>query len=167
VARSSHAFQHAHCLRVVPREIRHPPRSFAEQVFNIQRWTEMPCGGHLAAVEAPDLLATDVTIVLPLAPRALIVAQSLPNLAVCDVPPRRAMYLLGHTDPKLTLAVYQQVIDMGRGSIEILEQALGCTLAEARAIFNGEGPQPRVSGTKPEPSMKKASAAGHSRTLEA
>lgn len=27
-------------------------------------------------------------------------------LAVCDVPPRRAMYLLGHTDAELTLAVY-------------------------------------------------------------
>jgi microsomal epoxide hydrolase len=43
-----------------PREIRHPPRSFAEQVFNIQRWTEMPRGGHFAALEAPDLLAADV-----------------------------------------------------------------------------------------------------------
>jgi hypothetical protein len=27
------------------REIRHPPRSLAEQVFNIQRWTEMARGG--------------------------------------------------------------------------------------------------------------------------
>ena len=44
-----------------PREIRHPPRSFAEQVFNIQRWTEMPRGGHFAALEAPALLAADVT----------------------------------------------------------------------------------------------------------
>ena len=39
-------------------------------------------------------------------------------LAVCDVPPRRAMYLMGHTDPTLTLAVYQQVLAMGRGSVE-------------------------------------------------
>jgi pimeloyl-ACP methyl ester carboxylesterase len=44
-----------------PREIRHPPRSFAEQVFDIQRWTEMPHGGHFAALEAPELLAADVT----------------------------------------------------------------------------------------------------------
>lgn len=44
-----------------PREIRHPPRSFAEQVFNIQRWTEMPRGGHFAALEAPELLAAHVT----------------------------------------------------------------------------------------------------------
>ena len=43
-----------------PGEIRHPPRMFAEQVFNIQRWTEMPRGGHFAALEAPDLLAADV-----------------------------------------------------------------------------------------------------------
>ena len=59
-------------------------------------------------------------------------------LAVCDVPPRRAMYLMGHTDPTLTLAVYQQVLDMGKGAVEILEQTIGCTLAEARAIYNGE-----------------------------
>ena len=44
-----------------PREIRHPPRSFAERAFDIRRWTEMPRGGHFAALEAPDLLAADVT----------------------------------------------------------------------------------------------------------
>ena len=44
-----------------PREIRHPPRPYAEGLFNIQRWTEMPRGGHFAALEAPDLLAADVT----------------------------------------------------------------------------------------------------------
>jgi integrase len=59
-------------------------------------------------------------------------------LAVCDVPPRRAMYLMGHTDASLTLGVYQQVLDMGKGSVEVLEEILGCTLAQARAIFNGE-----------------------------
>jgi hypothetical protein len=77
------------------------------------------------------------------------------------------MYLLGHTDPKLTLAVYQQVLDLGRGSVEILEQALGCTLAEARAIFNGERPGVPISGTNPEPDPKKASAAGDTRAGEA
>jgi pimeloyl-ACP methyl ester carboxylesterase len=44
-----------------PRETRHPPRSFAEQDFNIVRWTEMPRGGHFAALEVPGLLAEDVT----------------------------------------------------------------------------------------------------------
>ena len=48
------------------------------------------------------------------------------------------MYLMGHTDATLTLAVYQQVLDMGRGSVETLEELLGCTLVEARAIYNGD-----------------------------
>ena len=29
-------------------------------VYNIQRWTEMPRGGHFAALEEPDALAEDV-----------------------------------------------------------------------------------------------------------
>ena len=41
-------------------DLEHPPRSFAEQIFNIQRWTDMPRGGHFAALEAPALLAADV-----------------------------------------------------------------------------------------------------------
>lgn len=28
--------------------------------FNVQRWTEMPRGGHLAAMEEPELLAADI-----------------------------------------------------------------------------------------------------------
>jgi integrase len=72
-------------------------------------------------------------------------------LAACDVPPRRAMYLMGHTDPTLTLAVYQQVLDMGRGSVELLEGMLGCTLAEARAIYNGETVATGVSVLNPCP----------------
>jgi integrase len=58
-------------------------------------------------------------------------------LAVCDVPPRRAMYLMRHTDPTLTLAVYQQVLDVGKGAVGALEQLLGCPLEEARAILTG------------------------------
>jgi integrase len=38
-------------------------------------------------------------------------------LAACDVPPRRAMYLMGHTDPSLTLAVYQQVLEWARAPL--------------------------------------------------
>ena len=67
-------------------------------------------------------------------------------LAVCDVPPRRAMYLMGHTDPTLTLAVYQQVLDMGRGSVGLLEQTLGCTLPEARSVYNGEATADEILG---------------------
>lgn len=46
-------------------------------------------------------------------------------LAECNVPPRRAMYLLGHTDPTLTMAVYQQVLDLGGAAIKTLERLLG------------------------------------------
>jgi hypothetical protein len=58
-------------------------------------------------------------------------------LAVCNVPPRRAMYLLGHTDAKLTLSVYQQVLDVGPGSVELIEQLLGTSLDEARDVLCG------------------------------
>ena len=43
-----------------PRETRHPPRHFAEPFFDVRRWTEMPRGGHFAALEVPDLLADDI-----------------------------------------------------------------------------------------------------------
>jgi pimeloyl-ACP methyl ester carboxylesterase len=37
-----------------------PPRELAEHSFNITRWTEMPRGGHFAALEEPELLAEDI-----------------------------------------------------------------------------------------------------------
>jgi pimeloyl-ACP methyl ester carboxylesterase len=37
-----------------------PPREWAERLFNVSRWTEMPRGGHFAAAEEPQLLATDI-----------------------------------------------------------------------------------------------------------
>ena len=43
-----------------PHEIFQPPRAWAEQHYAIERWTEMPRGGHFAALEAPDLLVDDV-----------------------------------------------------------------------------------------------------------
>jgi pimeloyl-ACP methyl ester carboxylesterase len=43
-----------------PRENVRPPRSWAERVFNIQRWTPMAAGGHFAALEEPDVLAADL-----------------------------------------------------------------------------------------------------------
>jgi pimeloyl-ACP methyl ester carboxylesterase len=38
-----------------------PPRSFAERTLNVTRYTEMPRGGHFAALEEPALFAADVT----------------------------------------------------------------------------------------------------------
>ncbi|QGZ64731.1 epoxide hydrolase family protein [Paraburkholderia acidisoli] len=43
-----------------PHEISHPPRSWLERVFNVAQWTDMPRGGHFAAMEEPDLLAEDI-----------------------------------------------------------------------------------------------------------
>ncbi len=37
-----------------------PPRSYAERIYNITQWTEMPRGGHFAAMEEPDLLIEDI-----------------------------------------------------------------------------------------------------------
>jgi pimeloyl-ACP methyl ester carboxylesterase len=37
-----------------------PPREWAERLYNVRRWTEMPRGGHFAAAEEPLLLATDI-----------------------------------------------------------------------------------------------------------
>ena len=43
-----------------PADISRPPREWAERFFNVQRWTEMPRGGHFAAMEEPELLAEDI-----------------------------------------------------------------------------------------------------------
>lgn len=37
-----------------------PPRSYLERVYNIQRWTVFPRGGHFAPVEQPAAVAEDV-----------------------------------------------------------------------------------------------------------
>ncbi|MDC1273046.1 epoxide hydrolase [Pelagibacteraceae bacterium] len=37
-----------------------PPRSYVERMFNITQWTEMPRGGHFAALEEPELLVNDL-----------------------------------------------------------------------------------------------------------
>ena len=47
-------------MRALPREIIRPPRSWVETSYNVVRWTEMPRGGHFAAMEEPELLAADV-----------------------------------------------------------------------------------------------------------
>ena len=36
------------------------PRSYVERIYNIKRWTQMPKGGHFAALEQPDLLVKDI-----------------------------------------------------------------------------------------------------------
>ncbi|HKW49499.1 MAG TPA: epoxide hydrolase [Gemmatimonadaceae bacterium] len=43
-----------------PKDLSHPPREWAERFFEVRRWTEMPRGGHFAALEEPELLAKDI-----------------------------------------------------------------------------------------------------------
>jgi microsomal epoxide hydrolase len=45
---------------IFPREITRPPRSWAEARYNVTHWTEMPSGGHFAAMEEPELFVADV-----------------------------------------------------------------------------------------------------------
>jgi hypothetical protein len=42
------------------------------------------------------------------------------------VPPRRAMYLIGHSDRTHTMRIYPRVMDMGGGALEALDRVLGC-----------------------------------------
>ncbi len=43
-----------------PKEILFPPREWVERGYNVQHWTEMPRGGHFAAMEQTELLAEDI-----------------------------------------------------------------------------------------------------------
>ena len=47
-------------ITLFPKDLVLAPREFGERFFNIQRWTEMPRGGHFAAFEEPELLATEL-----------------------------------------------------------------------------------------------------------
>jgi pimeloyl-ACP methyl ester carboxylesterase len=48
-------------VAVFPKDLTHPPRSWAERTYHVTRYTVMPRGGHFAAHEEPDLLADDLT----------------------------------------------------------------------------------------------------------
>jgi pimeloyl-ACP methyl ester carboxylesterase len=43
-----------------PKDLTYPPRELGERFLRIARWSEMPHGGHFAALEVPDLLAEDI-----------------------------------------------------------------------------------------------------------
>lgn len=49
-------------VALFPREISVPPRKWAEAQYHLVHWTEMPRGGHFAALEEPKLLAGDVRL---------------------------------------------------------------------------------------------------------
>ena len=37
-----------------------PPRSYVDRIYNVTQWTEMPRGGHFAAMEELELLIKDI-----------------------------------------------------------------------------------------------------------
>jgi pimeloyl-ACP methyl ester carboxylesterase len=37
-----------------------PPRSYVDRIYNVAQWSQMPQGGHFAAMEQPELLVEDV-----------------------------------------------------------------------------------------------------------
>jgi microsomal epoxide hydrolase len=45
---------------IFPKELIRAPRSWVESHFDVRQWTEMPRGGHFAAMEQPELLVRDV-----------------------------------------------------------------------------------------------------------
>ncbi|WP_249674293.1 epoxide hydrolase family protein [Pseudomonas abieticivorans] len=47
-------------VAVFPGELPMPPRSWVARGYNLQRWREMPKGGHFAALEQPQLLAEEI-----------------------------------------------------------------------------------------------------------
>lgn len=54
-------FIHIPCaIARFPKEEPFPPRDWIARGYNVQHWTDMPCGGHFAAAEEPGLLAQDI-----------------------------------------------------------------------------------------------------------
>ena len=66
-------------------------------------------------------------------------------LALCEVHPRRARQLMGHEDSRTTAGIYEQDIDDSDHAVALLEQLMGCDLAEAHDVFAKR----RVSVAKP------------------
>lgn len=47
-------------VTIFPADIDRPPREWGERAYRVERWSEMPRGGHFAAWEEPELLARDI-----------------------------------------------------------------------------------------------------------
>jgi pimeloyl-ACP methyl ester carboxylesterase len=44
----------------LPRESPFPPREWIERAYRVVRWSDLPSGGHFAAMEEPERLAADI-----------------------------------------------------------------------------------------------------------
>jgi len=90
-----------------------------------------------AVARANELLARD-----SLPPIAHLTPHSMRRtfaslLAYCNVPMPRAMYLLGHDDPTMTVGIYQQMLNEGPGSVDAFEKLAGATRDEAETVLRG------------------------------
>jgi pimeloyl-ACP methyl ester carboxylesterase len=47
-------------MAMLPKDLVHGPREWHEREYNVQRWTELPRGGHFGEWEEPQLLAEDI-----------------------------------------------------------------------------------------------------------
>ena len=87
-----------------------------EPVFATRLGTRNTPDNVRARIVAPiHVQANELLEAARLAPIAQLTPHTLRRtfasiLAELGVPPRRAMYLLGHRDPKFTMRVYQQVL---------------------------------------------------------
>ena len=72
---------------------------------------------------------------------------------------------MGHTDARMTLGVYAQLLKLGPGNVEALEPVMGCTRDEARALFEAEDPRAQAAQfrTISEPAPRSASSLGRRR----
>jgi pimeloyl-ACP methyl ester carboxylesterase len=52
---------------VYPRDLVNAPREFAERIFDVRAWQELPAGGHFAAWEQPDSYVAGVRAAIDLA----------------------------------------------------------------------------------------------------
>ena len=58
--RRPHRVEAPTAIAVFPGEIFFSPRKWVEARYNVAQWTEMPRGGHFAAMEEPELFVQDV-----------------------------------------------------------------------------------------------------------
>jgi pimeloyl-ACP methyl ester carboxylesterase len=47
-------------VAIFPKDIIPAPKAYAERIFDVKRFTQMPEGGHFAAMEVPGILAEDI-----------------------------------------------------------------------------------------------------------
>lgn len=47
-------------MAMLPKDLVHAPREWHEREYNVERWTELPRGGHFAEWEEPELIVKDI-----------------------------------------------------------------------------------------------------------